>query len=798
MIEVLSDLKVAVNTKQPENPYLDEVIRDYAVCFLSREASLHIRRDVLNGRGKFGISGDGKEVPQVAMARAFKKGDFYSGYYRDQTLMFALDIITVRDFFAQLYADTENDNHSGGRNMNNHFASQLINADGSWANHTDQYNVVAGHASTAGQMPRALGLAYASNKYATNEAIGSSTMLSNKGKEVTFSTIGDASTSEGVFWETINAAGVLQTPLAVSVWDDGYGISVPVELQTTKASISAALAGMQSEEGVPGVKIYTAKGWDYPSLCEMYERGIKECRENSEPVLFHVRELTQPQGHSTSGSHERYKSEKRLQWEKDHDCLAKMRSWIIDNKLADETQLIELEEEIKTFVRKEKLEAWKAFTAQGERRRTELLAVYKEIAEDKRYAEVIRNAEKELNSIKEPEISEVIALARRTNLLCNHPKLKGWYLAEIASLEYAYEKDLYSSTVRSAINIEVTPPQYSENASTVNGFEILQRNFDHIFEKYPNTYLFGEDVGRIGDVNQGAAGLQAKYGEDRVFDTGIREWTIMGQAQGMAIRGLRPIAEIQYLDYLVYGLASLTDDISTLRFRSNNRQQCPAIIRTRGHRLEGIWHSGSQMGLLVNSLRGMHICVPRNMVQAAGFYNTLLKSDDPALVIESLNGYRLKERLPENIGEFTVPLGVPEILVEGDDLTVVTYGSCVRIAEEAARRLVDLDVHIEIIDIQTLLPFDLEHRIVASLKKTNKVIFFDEDVPGGASAYMMQEVLEKQNAYRYLDSAPSTLTAKACRPPYGSTGDYIVKPNVEDLVEKVVEVLEEVQPERFA
>jgi len=797
MIEVISDLKVKVKTTQPENPYLDEVIRDYAICFLSRQVSLHVRKDVLNGRGKFGVSGDGKEVPQVAMARAFRKGDFYSGYYRDQTLLFALDVITVRAFFAQLYADIENDKHSGGRNMVNHFGSELIDQSGNWTKHTERYNCIAGHASTAGQMPRALGLAFASNKYASNEHISNSP-LSNQGQEVTFSTIGDGSTSEGVFWETMNAAGVLQTPLAVSVWDDGYAISVPVELQTTKGSISAAMAGLASEDGIPGVKIHTAKGWDYPSLCEMYERGIKECREKSEPVLFHVRELTQPQGHSTSGSHERYKSKERLEWEKNHDCLDRMRSWIIDNKLAKEKDLQSMESEVKTFVAEEKKKAWKAFLKQGESRRQELLQIYQEMAQENDIEEFIESAIQQLNGMQRPEINEIIAHARNTNLTCRNNKLKAWYTTEITGLEYQYEKDLYSSSVRSAINIPAIAPIYQEDGQVLNGYEILQQNFDKIFETYPNVYLFGEDVGKIGDVNQGAAGLQEKYGKDRIFDTGIREWTIMGQAQGMAIRGLRPIAEVQYLDYMVYGLATLTDDISTLRFRSNNRQQCPAIIRTRGHRLEGIWHSGSQMGMLIHSLRGMHICVPRNMVQAAGFYNTLLKSDDPAMVIESLNGYRLKERLPENIGEFTIPLGVPETLVEGDDLTVVTYGSCVRIAEAAAERLAELDVHIEVIDIQTLLPFDLEHRIVSSLKKTNKVIFFDEDVPGGASAYMMQEVLEKQNAYRYLDAAPSTLTAKACRPPYGSNGDYIVKPNADDLIEKVLEMLEEVEPERFS
>lgn len=798
MIEVLSNLTVNVNTSHPDNPYLDEVIKDYSICVLSREASIHVRRDVLNGRGKFGIGGGGKEVPQVAMARAFKKGDFYSGYYRDQTLMFALGIISVRDFFAQLYADFENDKHSGGRNMNNHYSSVLVDENGNWTNHNEQYNIVASHASTAGQMPRALGLAYASKKYAASEVIGDTTDFSKAGNEVTFSTIGDASTSEGVFWETVNAAGVLQVPLAMSVWDDGFGISVPIALQTTKSSISAVLNGFQPEKDLPGVKIYTAKGWDYPSLCEMYEKGIQECRDNSAPALFHVRELTQPLGHSTSGSHERYKSAERLQWEKDNDCVSKMRQWIIDNKLAAESELEMLERDIKKHVRTEKAKAWKAFAEQGERRRRSLLSLFEELTIDGSSVGEISKAQNELLAMVTPDIFEVVDHARKYARLTKEDSIKAWVKSELSGLEYEYKKDLYSSSPRSAINVEVVAPEFTPNSKIVNGFEVLQENFDHIFEKYNNTYIFGEDVGHIGDVNQGAAGLQKKYGKDRVFDTGIREWTIMGQALGMSIRGLRPIAEIQYLDYLVYGLPVLTDDMSTLRFRSNNRQQCPAIIRTRGHRLEGIWHSGSQMGMLVNSLRGMHICVPRNMVQAAGFYNTLLKSDDPALVIESLNGYRLKERLPENVGEYTVPLGVPERLLEGDDITIVTYGSCVRIAEKAGATLATMGVSVDLLDIQTLLPFDLENRIVASLKKTNKVIFFDEDVPGGASAYMMREVLEKQGGYQYLDAPPATVTAMAGRPPYGSNGDYIVKPNVEDLIDKVVEILEDGQPNRFA
>jgi len=577
MIEVLSDLKVSINTSQPDNPYLDEVIRDYSICVLSREASIHLRRDVLNGRGKFGIAGDGKEVPQVAMARAFKKGDFYSGYYRDQTLMFALGIISVRDFFAQLYADFENDKHSGGRNMNNHYASRLIDENGKWTNHKEQYNIIAGHASTAGQMPRALGLALASNKYAASEVIGDTTDFSAAGKEVTFATIGDASTSEGVFWETVNAAGVLQVPLAISVWDDGYGISVPIELQTTKSSISAVLSGFKPEKDLPGVQIYTAKGWDYPSLCEMYERGIKECREHSAPALFHVRELTQPQGHSTSGSHERYKSKERLEWEKDNDCIAKMRQWIIDNKLAAEPELVKLEADIKKYVRSEKIKAWKAFTEQGERRRKSLSAVYHNLSQ----TDVLSRAQTELLAMNTPDIYEVVDHARKYARLSKEPSIKDWYQTELSGLEHEYNKDIYSSSPRSAINVEVIPPEFTPNSKIVNGFEVLQENFDCIFDKYNNTYIFGEDVGDIGDVNQGVAGLQKKYGKERVFDTGIREWTIMGQAIGMAVRGLRPIAEIQYLDYLVYGLPALTDDMATLRFRSNNRQQCPAIIRTR-------------------------------------------------------------------------------------------------------------------------------------------------------------------------------------------------------------------------
>ncbi|MCB0567071.1 MAG: transketolase [Phaeodactylibacter sp.] len=777
------------------------ILRDFEICCVSREASILARKEVLTGKAKFGIIGDGKEVPQVAMARAFKKGDWRSGYYRDQTFLFALGLSSIEDFFAQLYADAENDPFSGGRQMNSHFATPTIDENGDWAGHLSAYNISADISSTAGQMARALGLALASRKYRESKELATGTKFSNRGKEVCFCTIGDASTSEGIFWETVNAASVQQVPLAISVWDDGYGISVPIEYQTTKSSISEALAGFQIEkDGRTGLEIYTAKAWDYPGLVELYTTAIEKMRTSHAPALFHIQEVTQPQGHSTSGSHERYKTKERLQWEKEKDCILLMAEWMIKEGLATQEELDKIRKEAKTYVKQCRDRAWKAFNAPIKESLKSLQAIYSRIPSDGGEVDAIQ---KELKSLTAPLISELMQSARRMYFLVMgaglpaEEELANWIAQVNQTAERRYHTYLYSDSPRSALNVPVVPPQYSESPQLKNGYEILNAFFDKALARRPELFAFGEDVGKIGDVNQGFAGMQKKYGEERVFDTGIREATIMGQAIGMAMRGLRPIAEIQYLDYLIYGLQPLMDDLATVRYRSNGQQQAPAIIRTRGHRLEGIWHAGSPLGMVINSLRGIYVCVPRNMAQAAGMYNTLLQSDDPGLVIECLNGYRLKEPMPENIGEYTVPLGAPEVLKKGSDLTLVTYGSCVRVAEAGIELLEKYGISVELIDVQTLLPFDLEHRILASLKRTNRVLFLDEDVPGGATAFMMREVLEKQGGYQYLDSAPATLTAHEHRPPYGSDGDYFSKPGPEDVFETVYKIMQEADPQRF-
>ena len=778
------------------------VLEDFKICCISRETSLLGRKEVLTGKAKFGILGDGKEVPQVALAKAFKKGDWRSGYYRDQTLMFALGICTVEEYFAQLYADAENDPFSGGRQMNAHFATPAVNPDGSWTNHLDQYNTSSDISSTGGQMARGLGLAFASKKYKELKEIGPNN-FSNKGDEVCFCTIGDASTSEGIFWETINAACVLKVPLAVSVWDDGYGISVPIDYQTTKKSISKALAGFKLDENGDGMEIYTAKAWDYAGLCQVYQEGIEKTRSSHTPALFHIQEVTQPQGHSTSGSHERYKSKERLAWEKEHDCIVQMRNWIIEEGFASAEELDEIQKAAKTEVREAKNRAWKAFTTPIKKAAQEVQNILDELAGVPEIQTSIQHFQQELKASIDPFFSELVKLGKRVLYQCiaiDHPaktKLQDWLAKAQDTANQRYHTNLYSHSDKSALKTPVVPAQYDADAPVKNGYQILNTFFDKTFEKHPNFLAFGEDVGQIGDVNQGFAGLQKKYGKERVFDTGIREWSIIGQAIGLSMRGLRPLAEIQYLDYLIYGLEPLTDDLATLRYRSNGLQQAPAIIRTRGHRLEGIWHAGSPLGMILHSLRGMYVLVPRNMTQAAGFYNTLLQSDDPALVIEPLNGYRLKEKLPSNLGEFSLPLGVPEVLQTGTDVTLVTYGSCVREAEAGIKLLESHGISVELIDVQTLLPFDLEHQIVESLKKTNRIVFMDEDVPGGATSFMMQEVLEKQKGYRYLDSPPVTLTAKAHRPPYGSDGDYFSKPNPEDVFETIYNLVYEAEPGRF-
>ena len=786
------------------NKYVQEVLKDYQICVISREASLLGRKEVLTGKAKFGIFGDGKEVPQVALAKTFKKGDFRSGYYRDQTLMFALGLCSVEEFFAQLYADPNNDPFSGGRQMNTHFATPLIDKEtGDWLDHKLLYNISSDISCTAGQMGRALGLALASKKYKQLERNFRNSKFSDRGKEVCFCTIGDASTSEGVFWESINAAGVMKIPLAISVWDDGYGISVPSKYQTTKQSISEVLKGFKIDEAGEGIEIYKANGWDYPALVKLYKRGIEKVRKNHIAAVFHIEELTQPQGHSTSGSHERYKPEDRLAWEKEFDCNRQMRQWIIKEGIASDEELKVIEQEAKKYVRECRNRAWSDYLKPVRAAKAKLEAIYSELKKQLKGNTIIQELHQDINGAFAPMMAEVYKNGRRLLLTISDLEtplkddLKTWLQELEAYGAKQYHTHLYSQTPKSALNVPVVPATYSEGSKLKNGYQVINEFFDDKLGENPRLIAFGEDVGQIGDVNQGFAGLQEKYGEERVFDTGIREWTIMGQAIGLAMRGLRPIAEIQYLDYLIYGLTPLTDDLATLRFRSNGIQAAPAIIRSRGHRLEGIWHAGSPLGMIINSLRGIYVLVPRNMVQAAGFYNTMLQSDDPALVIECLNGYRLKERLPDNINEFTLPLGVPEVLQEGDDITLVTYGSCVRVAEEGIKLLEKHGVSVELIDVQSLLPFDLEHRILTSVKKTNRILFMDEDVPGGATAFMMQEVMEKQKAYQYLDSPPKTLTAAAHRPPYGSDGDYFSKPQAEDVFDAVYAVMNETDPNRF-
>ncbi|MEM1216659.1 MAG: thiamine pyrophosphate-dependent enzyme [Bacteroidota bacterium] len=769
-----------------------DIIEDFRICCLSREASLLARREVLTGKAKFGVSGDGKEVPQVAMARAFRKGDFRSGYYRDQTFMLALDLMSLDTYFAQLYADAQHDQLSGGRQMNCHFATSLIDENGDWLNHKTNYNVSADIAPTAGQMARALGLALASKQYRANTALHERT-FSEQGNEVSFVTIGDASTTEGVFWETINAAVVQQVPLAVFVWDDGYGISVPKQYQTAKESISAALAGFEGATG-EGMASYQLRGWDYVQLVTSIQRGIEQVRTHHQPALFHVEELTQPQGHSTSGSHERYKSPDRLQWEREHDCLVRMEQWMLANDLATAAQIARIRKTAKAEVKAARDRAWRAYTTPGRAKAKELAAFYQQLSSEE---ETLVELKKDLKSYSHPQVHELVRNARRLHFWLqrqDHPlatQLAAWLTPLHAEHIKLYDQHFHSEAADNALRVPVVRPVVTEDSPVLNGYQILNKFFDRAFAQRPELYAFGEDVGHIGGVNQGLAQLQNKYGPDRIFDTGIREWTIMGQAIGMAMRGLRPIAEIQYLDYLLYGLEPLSDDLATLRWRSNGGQKAPAIIRTRGHRLEGIWHSGSPMGMILNALRGMYVCVPRNCVQAAGMYATLLQSGEPGLVIECLNGYRLKEQLPDNIGEYTVPLGAPEVLRSGTDLTLLTYGSCVRIAADACTLLAADGVSVELVDIQTLLPFDLEARCVASLQRTNRLLVVDEDVPGGASAYILQRVVEHQNGYRYLDASPQTLTATAHRPSYGSDGDYFSKPSVEDIYERVMRLVAE-------
>jgi len=798
----LIDLPIEVSTEITHtSDYRKHVLEDYWFCLISREASLLGRKEVLTGKAKFGILGDGKELPQIAMARVFKKGDWRSGYYRDQTFMMARGLCSVEDYFYQLYAAADLDPFSGGRQMNSHFATPLIDSEGEWMDQTQMYNVSSDVSCTAGQMARALGIAMASKKYRKIHISGSQ-QFSDNGNEISFVTIGDSSTSEGVFWETMNAASIMKVPLLVCVWDDGYGISVPVEMQTVKGSISKALEGFSVDKKGNGIHIYTVKGWDYAQLCATFETVTELIRKEHIPAIIHVQELTQPQGHSTSGSHERYKSADRLAWEKDFDCIKKMREWILMNELATEDQLEELEKQAETFTKEGKNNAWAEYNKSIKSEIEKLKEIYTDLPEEIK-SEAILHLQKDLSNMINPTFAEVVQNARRLDI-----QLKRFKNLRIAGLDQfinhansiahkRYHTHLHSETKYSALNVPVKPAVFANDAPVLNGYQILNNFFDETLQNNPFVIAFGEDVGQIGDVNQGFAGLQHKHGLERVFDTGIREWTIMGQAIGGSMRGLRPIAEIQYLDYLAYAFSALSDDLATLRYRSNGIQRAPAIIRTRGHRLEGIWHAGSPMGMLVTSMQGIYLCVPRNMVQAVGFYNTLLQSDDPGIVVECLNGYRLKEMLPQNLMEFTVPLGVPEVLKSGTDVTLVTYGSCVREAQKGIDLLQGFDISVELIDAQTLMPFDLEGIILESLKKTNRIIFMDEDIPGGATAFMMREVLENQNGYQYLDSKPITLSAKNHRTPFGSDGDYFTKPSPEDVFDTVYNLMREAQPEKF-
>jgi 2-oxoisovalerate dehydrogenase E1 component len=790
-------------------PGKKEILNDYRIANESRQASILGRREVLTGKAKFGIFGDGKEVPQLAMAKVFRDGDWRSGYYRDQTFMLASGMMGLEEFFSQLYGDTDVQANpsSGGRMMNNHFATRSLEEDGSWKDLTRQKNSSADISPTAGQMPRALGLALASKMFRYQKELHHLKHFSNKGNEVCFATIGDASTSEGHFFETINAAAVLKVPLAVSVWDDGYGISVPKEFQTAKSSISQALGGMEkSSREDTGIVIYREKAWSYSGLIQMYREGIGRCREEHVPVLFHVTEVTQPLGHSTSGSHERYKSDERLQWEKDYDCIAQMRNWILKEKIAGKAELDAIERDAMARVKEARRRAWDNFQKPILAKRADFIkrvniSSCKCLKTDK-----IDQLLQDLARIGEPIRKDIISTGKKIlRLICNtctpENSLKEivttWLEEEFRDSQQRYSSHLYSQSAHSPFSVKEIRPRYDEDAPMVNGREILVANFDKLFEMYPETLIFGEDVGHIGGVNQTLEGMQKKYGNLRVADTGIRESTIIGQGLGMAMRGLRPIAEIQYFDYLLFGLQVISDDLATLHYRTAGGQKAPMIISTRGHRLEGIWHSGSPLSMVINSIRGVHVLVPRNMTQAAGFYNTMLKCDDPALIIEPLNGYRLKEKMPSNTGEFTVLPGKPEILQEGTDVTLVTYGSCVRIAQEAIRQLQEFKVSVELIDVQSLLPFDLDHTIVESLKKTNKIVFFDEDVPGGATAFMMQKVMEEQGGYLYLDAEPMTVTAKEHRAAYSTDGDYFSNPNAEDVFEAIYLLMNRYNPDAY-
>lgn len=813
----MSNIKEQTNTSITGNLSIEDfknsVLNDYRIAIESREASLLGRREVLTGKAKFGIFGDGKELPQIALAKQFVEGDFRSGYYRDQTWMFASEITNLDEWFAQLYANTDlsHDPASGGRQMNSHFATRSLNEDGTWKDLTKMKNTTSDISPTAGQMPRLLGLGLASKLYRQNKGLSGLSQFSDNGNEVAWGSIGDASTSEGHFWETMNAAGVLQIPIVMSVWDDGHGISVPKKYQTIKESISDALSGFAETDEKPGFYILKTKAWDYAHLCKTYKKASEVARENHVPVLVHVEEVTQPQGHSTSGSHERYKSKERLAWEVEYDCIKQFKKWILENpvgengkdRIANEETLEAIEKQAKKTVREAKGRAWKAFQDPIKAEMNEVVALINAvIAKSSNSAflqKLVNDMTSELALSRKIVVSTVRKALRilRNEDLAEKKALLDWYNVSKIENHDRFNSYLYSQSAEAALASKAVAPVYAENSTLEDGRIILQENFDALFTKMPELVAFGEDAGKIGGVNQAFAGLQEKHGDVRLFDTGIREATIVGQGIGMALRGLRPIAEIQYLDYLLYGLQTLSDDLCTTHYRTKGGQKAPLLIRTRGHRFEGVWHAGSPMGMILNSLKGMYVCVPRDMTQAAGFYNTLLASDDPAIVIEPLNGYRLKEKLPTNLTEFKTPLGIPEVMAEGNDVTIVTYGSCFKIALAAVQQLKELGISVELIDVQTLIPFDVNHSIVESIKKTNRLVCLDEDHRGGASAYMLQHILEDQKGYFHLDSEPITIAAQDHRTAYGDDGDYFTNPSVEDVVEKIYELMSEAKPSQF-
>ncbi|WP_271781889.1 alpha-ketoacid dehydrogenase subunit alpha/beta [Aquimarina algiphila] len=785
--------------------YRNQILSDYKIALISRECSLLGRREVLTGKSKFGIFGGGKELPQLAMARVFRNGDFRSGYYRDQTFMMAIDQYTIEQFFAGLYAhtDIQKEPFAAGRQMGGHFATHSLNEDGSWKNLTQQKNSSSDISPTAGQMPRLLGLAQASKVYRNEKSVENLTNFSTQGNEVAWGTIGNASTSEGLFWETINAAGVLQVPMVISIWDDEYGISVHAEHQTTKEDISLILEGFRRDENHEGYEILKVNGWDYPSLMSTYERAEELAREKHIPVIIHVKELTQPQGHSTSGSHERYKSEERLNWEREYDCNKKFKEWIIDHNIATVEELLDFEKAAKKEVRQGKTNAWNAFISEIKSEQKEALEVLKAVEEKSANKNFISPLITSLASKEEPIRKDILEATRKTlryltkENFAEKLMLQNWINTYIANIQPKYSDHLYSENDNNVISIKEVLPVFDNNAELVDGRLIIRDNFEKLFDRIPEALIFGEDSGKIGDVNQGLEGLQERFGQIRVSDAGIREATIIGQGIGMAMRGLRPIAEIQYLDYILYCIQGLSDDLATLRYRTFAKQKAPLIIRTRGHRLEGIWHSGSQMGGLIHLLRGIHILVPRNMTKAAGFYNTLMESDEPALVVECLNGYRLKEKMPSNLSDIRTPIGVVETIKEGSDITLVSYGSTLRLVEQAAKELLSVGINAEIIDVQSLLPFDLHHDIAKSVSKTNRLLIIDEDVPGGATGYILHKLIDEQNVYQYLDSKPQTLSAQPHRPAFGTDGDYFSKPSIEDIFENIYSIMNEADPAAY-